>query len=554
MYRYPDNFIKLFEKSFRRHAHLPALSLYGKPGVKSYLHLAKNIAYTHLLLKEIGINPGDKIALCGKDSDMWIETFMSIITYGATIVPILPDFSPDDTVHILRHSGARLLMVSDAIFRTLPIGKVKDNEAIFSLDSGKLLAGKDIDKVQRALDTLPQRFADSYPNGFRPTDISYPTVSNDSVIVLNYTSGTTGFSKGVMLTGWNLAGNVVFGLRSRLHKERTRVLTFLPLAHAYGCAFDMLTPLAAGSHITVLGRTPSPAVLLKALSEVRPHLILSVPLVFEKIYRKRIEPVISTPRMQQMLQTPVVKNLVKRKLRQKLMKALGGSFRQVVIGGAALDPATEAFLRMVNFPFTVGYGMTECGPLVSYTPWKEFIPTSAGRTLPEIMESRVDSPDPESIPGEILVRGQNVMAGYYNAPELTAEVIDKEGWLHTGDIGTRAADGTIFLRGRSKTMILTASGQNIYPEELESKLNAMPFVAESIVVDRKGRLVALVFPDHEALRGRKIPAEKIPLLMEKIRVKLNGRLAPYEQLASIEAVDKEFEKTPKRSIKRFLYK
>ncbi len=554
MYRYPDNFIKLFEKSFRRHAHLPALSLYGKPGVKSYLHLAKNIAYTHLLLKEIGINPGDKIALCGKDSDMWIETFMSIITYGATIVPILPDFSPDDIVHILRHSGARLFMVSDAIFRTLSIGKLKDNEAIFSLDSGKLLAGKDMDKVQRALDTLPQRFADSYPNGFRPTDISYPTVSNDAVIVLNYTSGTTGFSKGVMLTGWNLAGNVVFGLRSRLHKERTRVLTFLPLAHAYGCAFDMLTPLAAGSHITVLGRTPSPAVLLKALSEVRPHLILSVPLVFEKIYRKRIEPVISTPRMQQMLQTPVLKNIVKRKLRQKLMKTFGGSFRQVVIGGAALDAATEAFLRMINFPFTVGYGMTECGPLVSYTPWKEFIPSSAGRTLPEIMESRVDSPDPESIPGEILVRGQNVMAGYYNAPELTAQVIDKDGWLNTGDIGTRSADGTIFLRGRSKTMILSASGQNIYPEELESKLNAMPFVAESIVVDRQGHLVALVFPDHEALRGRKIPLEKIPLLMEKIRVKLNGKLAPYEQLAAIEAVDKEFEKTPKRSIKRFLYK
>ncbi len=554
MYRYPDNFIKLFEKSFRRHAHLPALSLYGKPGVKSYLHLAKNIAYTHLLLKEIGINPGDKIALCGKDSDMWIETFMSIITYGATIVPILPDFSPDDIVHILRHSGARLFMVSDAIFRTLSIGKLKDNEAIFSLDSGKLLAGKDMDKVQRALDTLPQRFADSYPNGFRPTDISYPTVSNDAVIVLNYTSGTTGFSKGVMLTGWNLAGNVVFGLRSRLHKERTRVLTFLPLAHAYGCAFDMLTPLAAGSHITVLGRTPSPAVLLKALSEVRPHLILSVPLVFEKIYRKRIEPVISTPRMQQMLQTPVLKNIVKRKLRQKLVKTFGGSFRQVVIGGAALDAATEAFLRMINFPFTVGYGMTECGPLVSYTPWKEFIPSSAGRTLPEIMESRVDSPDPESIPGEILVRGQNVMAGYYNAPELTAQVIDKDGWLNTGDIGTRSADGTIFLRGRSKTMILSASGQNIYPEELESKLNAMPFVAESIVVDRQGHLVALVFPDHEALRGRKIPLEKIPLLMEKIRVKLNGKLAPYEQLAAIEAVDKEFEKTPKRSIKRFLYK
>ena len=554
MYRYPDNFIKLFEKSFRRHAHLPALSLYGKPGVKSYLHLAKNIAFTHLLLKEIGIEPGDKIALCGKDSDMWVEAFMAVITYGATVVPILPDFSPDDIVHILRHSEARLLMVSDSIFHTLPIGKLKDNEAIFSLDTSKLLAGKDMEKVQAALDTLPARFADAYPNGFKPSDIAYPDVSNDNVIVLNYTSGTTGFSKGVMLTGWNLAGNVVFGMHEHLHWARSRVLTFLPLAHAYGCTFDMLTPLACGTHITVLGRTPTPAILLKALQEVKPHLILSVPLVFEKIYRKRIEPLISTPRMQRLLQMPVVKNLVHRKLRSKLMKALGGEFSQVIIGGAAMDAETEAFLRMIHFPFTVGYGMTECGPLVSYTFWKEFIPGSAGRTLPEIMETRVESPDPQSIPGEIFVRGQNVMAGYYKAPDLTAQVLDEHGWLNTGDMGTRSIDGTIFLRGRSKTMILSASGQNIYPEELEAKLNAMPFVGESIVLDRDGRLTALVFPDHEALKSRGIEAEKIPALMEKIRVKLNGRLAPYERLAAIETVEKEFEKTPNRSIKRFLSK
>lgn len=553
MHHYPDNFIKLYEKSFRRHAHLPALSLYGKPGVKSYLHLAKNIAYTHLLFKEIGINPGDKIALCGKDSDTWVESFMAVITYGATVVPILPDFTPDDIVHILRHSGTRLLMVSDSIFRNLPIRKLADNEAVFSLDSGKLLAGKDLEKVQTALDTLPARFLDAYPNGFRPSDIAYPDVSNDQVIVLNYTSGTTGFSKGVMLTGWNLAGNVVFAINRHLHWERSRVLTFLPLAHAYGCAFDMLTPLAAGSHLTVLGRTPTPAILLKALAHVRPHLILSVPLVFEKIYRKRILPAISTPRMKRMLATPLLRNVVRRALRAKLIKALGGRVAQVVIGGAAMDPETEQFLRSIRFPFTVGYGMTECGPLISYTFWKDFIAGSAGRTLPDIMETKVDSPDPENVPGEIFVRGQNVMLGYYNAPDLTASVIDKDGWLNTGDMGTRSPDGTIFLRGRSKTMILSASGQNIYPEELESRINAMPFVLESLVVDRNGKITALIVPDFEAIKARGIAPDKIPTLMDKIRAKVNTRLAPYERIADVDIMEKEFEKTPKRSIKRFLY-
>lgn len=553
MFRYPDNFIKLFEKSFRRNAHLPALSLYGKPGVKSYLHLAKNIAYTHLLFKELGIEQGDKIALVGRDTDVWIETFMAVITYGATIVPILPDFAPDDIMQIVRHSDARLLIVSDAIYKTLPIKKLKDNEAVFSLDSGKLIDGKDMERVQKALDQLKVKFAESYPNGFRPSDISYPDVSNDSVVVLNYTSGTTGFSKGVMLTGWNLAGNVVFGVNSHLHWQRSRVLTFLPLAHAYGCTFDMLTPLAAGTHITVLGRTPTPSLLLKALAEVKPHLILSVPLVFEKIYRKKIEPQLKTPRMKKLLATPVVKNVVYATLRRKLMKALGGRFSQVIIGGAAFDPETEAFLRMIKFPYTVGYGMTECGPLISYTYWKELVQGSAGRTLHPVMESRVESPDPQSIPGEIFVRGQNVMAGYYKAPEITEKVLSADGWLNTGDMGTISPDGTIFLRGRSKTMILSASGQNIYPEELESRINALPFVAESLVVDRDGKITALVFPDLEAMKARGVGEDKIPVLMEKLRTRLNARLAPYERIAKFEAVEKEFEKTPKRSIKRFLY-
>lgn len=305
--------------------------------------------------------------------------------------------------------------------------------------------------------------------------------------------------------------------------------------------------------MTVLGRTPTPSILLKALQQVRPNILLSVPLVFEKIYRKKIEPLISTPRMQQLLSIPGVRTLVHRKLRSKLMNSLGGNLDQVIIGGAALGADTEEFLRLIKFPYTVGYGMTECGPLISYTHAKEYVPGSAGRTLPQIMESRVDSPDPMSVPGEILVRGQNVMAGYFKNEQATAEALDGEGWLHTGDMGTRMPDGTLFLRGRSKTMILSASGQNIYPEELEARINAMPFVSESLVVDRKGKLTALVFLDQEAMAERGVGADKVPLLLDKLKAKVNSRLAAYERLAAFEAVEKEFAKTPKRSIRRYLY-
>lgn len=553
MYRYPDNFIKLYEKSFRKNAELPAVSLYGRPGAKSYLHLAANVARSHVLFSELGLKRGDKIAIYAKDTDVWIEAFMSVITYGATVVPILPDFVAEDATNIINHCEARLLMTDDQRWKTLELKKMKHVECVLSLSRPELLAARDEKKVRRLLDELGDRFAEVYPQGFTAEDIHYPQVDNNSVVVLNYTSGTTGFSKGVMLTGWNLAGNVVFGLSKKLHYPRSRVLTFLPMAHAYGCTFDLLLPLAAGSHVTVLGRTPTPSILLKALQQVRPNILLSVPLVFEKIYRKKIEPLISTPKMQQLLSIPGVRTLVHRKLRSKLMNSLGGNLDQVIIGGAALGADTEEFLRLIKFPYTVGYGMTECGPLISYTHAKEYVPGSAGRTLPQIMESRVDSPDPMSVPGEILVRGQNVMAGYYKNEQATAEALDSEGWLHTGDMGTRMPDGTLFLRGRSKTMILSASGQNIYPEELEARINAMPFVSESLVVDRKGKLTALVFLDQEAMAERGVGPDKVPVLLDKLKAKLNSRLAAYERLADFEAVEKEFAKTPKRSIRRYLY-
>ena len=553
MYRYPDNFIKLYEKSFRRNAELPALSLYGEQGKMSYLRLAANIARAHILFQNLGLRRGDRVALYAKDSDVWVEAFMAVITYGATVVPVLPDFTPEDATNILNHCEAKLLLAGDQLFDKLDFKKLKHVEAVLSLIKPGMLAAKDPAKVVRLLERLGDDFQKMYPQGFTADDIHYRQVDNNSVIVLNYTSGTTGFSKGVMLTGWNLAGNVVFGLRSGLHFTRSRVLTFLPLAHAYGCAFDMLTPLAAGSHITVLGRTPSPAVLLGAFAEVKPHLILCVPLVLEKIYRKRILPAMSEPKVRRMLAMPGLRHLVYRKLRARLTAALGGCFKEVVVGGAALSTEVEEFLHSIKFPFTVGYGMTECGPLISYTTPRQFIPTSVGRTLPEIMETRIDSTDPQNIPGEVLVRGQNVMKGYFNNEDATQAVMDKDGWFHTGDMGTRNPDGTLFLRGRCKSMILSASGQNIYPEELEARLNDMPFVAESLVVDRGGKITALIYPDAEALESRNIPADKVELLMEKIRAKVNSRLAPYERIAAVEIMKEEFKKTPKRSIKRYMY-
>ncbi len=553
MYRYPDNFIKLYEKSFRRNAELPALSLYGEQGTMSYLRLAANIARAHILFQNLGLRRGDRVALYAKDSDVWVEAFMAVITYGATVVPVLPDFTPEDATNILNHCEAKLLLAGDQLFDKLDFKKLKHVEAVLSLIKPGMLAAKDPAKVVRLLERLGDDFQKMYPQGFTADDIHYRQVDNNSVIVLNYTSGTTGFSKGVMLTGWNLAGNVVFGLRSGLHFTRSRVLTFLPLAHAYGCAFDMLTPLAAGSHITVLGRTPSPAVLLGAFAEVKPHLILCVPLVLEKIYRKRILPAMSEPKVRRMLAMPGLRHLVYRKLRARLTAALGGCFKEVVVGGAALSNEVEEFLHSIKFPFTVGYGMTECGPLISYTTPRQFIPTSVGRTLPEIMETRIDSTDPQNIPGEVLVRGQNVMKGYFNNEDATQAVMDKDGWFHTGDMGTRNPDGTLFLRGRCKSMILSASGQNIYPEELEARLNDMPFVAESLVVDRGGKITALIYPDAEALESRNIPADKVELLMEKIRAKVNSRLAPYERIAAVEIMKEEFKKTPKRSIKRYMY-
>lgn len=546
---------KIYATSFQDNWSLPALSEYGSDKTFTYAELANRIAKMHLTFELAGIKRGDKIALIGRNSPGWIITFMATITYGATIVPILQDFNPTDAQHILNHSESVLLFVENNIWETFEFEKLPNLKGVISLTTGKILAEHPLneDRIKKAVKSLSRKFNKRYPGKFLPGYVEYPDMNPDDIAVINYTSGTTGFSKGVMLTYRNLWGNVTFGIKSRLHFQGSRALSFLPLAHAYGCAFDMLVPLAVGTHITVFGKLPSPMLLVKALNQVRPNLVICVPLILEKIYRKQILPMISRRSMRWVLAIPGLDKAFYSLIRKKLVEAFGGEFEEVIVGGAPLNHEVEDFLHRIKFPFTVGYGMTECGPLISYTPWRQFIVGSSGQTLPGLMESKILSDDEQEIPGEICVRGTNVMKGYYKNHTATEAVLDKDGWLHTGDMGTRNPDGTIFIKGRYKTMILSSNGQNIYPEEIEAKLNNMPYVSESLVVERNNRLVALVYPDYEAMDADGVTHGDLDDVMEKTRIELNKLVAPYEKIDKIQLIANEFQKTPKRSIKRYLY-
>ena len=548
-----ENFIKIYEKSFKENWDLPALTDYNTRETFTYGEVAEQIARLHLLFKYCQIRRGDKIALVGRNTPRWCIAFMATVSYGAIIVPILQDFNANDVQHIVNHSDSVLLFAGDLIWENLEVDKLSQLRATISLVDYTCLDQRDGECITQCLGDMDKLFKKAYPKGFTRDDVRFAELTNDKVILINYTSGTTGFSKGVMLTGNNLGGNVCFGISSKLHFSGSKCLSFLPLAHAYGCAFDLLVPLAVGTHITLLGKIPSPKILLKALEEVKPNLIICVPLILEKIYRKQILPMLNKRPLKWALNVPLLDSRIYGQVRKKLVDAFGGRFEQVIVGGAPLNAEVEAFLHRIKFPFTVGYGMTECGPLISYTHHSEFIPRSSGRILEGYRQVKIDSSDPELIPGEICVRGENVMAGYYKNQEATEKVIDKDGWLHTGDMGTVNNDDTIFIKGRYKTMILGASGQNIYPEEIESKLNNMPFIMESLVIEKDGRLVALVYPDYEAVDDYGIANEDLPVAMEEIRKNLNKEVAPYEQIAKIHLYPTEFEKTPKRSIKRYLY-
>lgn len=548
-----ENTIKIFSRSFKENWDLPAVTDYNTKSTLTYGEFAQLIAKIHLFYNEIGIKRGDHIALIGKNTPSWVATFMATITYGAVIVPILQEFNPNDAQHIINHSDSVLLMSSKAVFDSIDFDMLHKVRAAISLDDQSLLAQKEGETVGEPLAKVDDLFKAAYPDGFTPAHVKYPEIDNKELMVINYTSGTTGFSKGVMITGNNLAGNIVYGIDSQLCFRGSKVVSFLPLAHAYGCAFDMLCQLAVGAHITLLGRIPSPKIIVKAMNEIHPNLVITVPLVLEKIYTKLIVPKISKGMLRWALAVPLLDNRIYDQIRKQLVDAFGGNFEEVIVGGAPFNAEVEEFLYKIRFPFTVGYGMTECAPLVSHTPWREFVLHSAGRVLPGIMEAKILSDDPENTPGEICVKGENVMMGYYHNYEATDKVLDDDGWLHTGDMGTLSPDGTIFIRGRLKTMLLGANGQNIYPEEIEAKLNNMAYVNESLVVEREGKLVGLVYPDYDVMDAQGITRDKLPDLMAQVLAELNKLVAPYERLSRIELMANEFQKTPKRSIKRFLY-
>jgi long-chain acyl-CoA synthetase len=547
------NLIKIYERSFRENRELPALTDYFKKETFSYYEMAKEIAKIHLLLKKAGVKQGDKIALLGRANPRWCITYLATITYGAVIVPILQDFNNNDIIHIINHSESRLMFVGDNYWDGIEPGQVERIEAVFSLTDFHCIFERDghhhLSKYQK---DISKHLREVYPDGFSADDIAYPDVPNDRVVLLNYTSGTTGYSKGVMLTVNNLTANVQFAIDEKLYSRGSRLLSFLPLAHAYGCAFDFLSPISEGTHITLLGKIPAAKILMEAMREVRPHIICCVPLILEKIYRKQVMPMLEKGTMRTALKIPLIDQAIYSTIRKKLLDVFGGAVGQFIVGGAAINPETEAFLMKIKFPLTVGYGMTETAPLISYTNWTQFKPGSVGRFLQNYLQVRIDSPDPANIAGEIIVRGECVTAGYYKNDEATAEVL-RDGWLYTGDIGTMDPDGTIYIRGRSKTMILTSAGQNIYPEEIEAKLNNLQFVMESLVIEREGRLVAMVYPDYETARAEGVADEAIPEIMERNLAELNSLVAPYERVANIIIYPTEFEKTPKKSIRRYLY-
>ena len=548
-----ENLIKIYENSFHQNWDLEAVTDYGTTVTLTYGQIAERIAYLHLLFEKIGIQEGDRIAVMGKNNSNWVTTYLAAITYGAVIVPILQDFKANDAIHIINHSESKLLFITDLIWESIDVEQVPDLQAVLSLNTMDLIVTglpkkQAIDKI-----TIEEMFAEKYPNGFTKDDVHYIERSNAELASINYTSGTTGFSKGVMTPANALAGNIVFGLKTKLVFPGCRHVAFLPLAHAYGCAFDFLACLAAGGHTYLIGRTPSAKILLKAFAEVKPTVILSVPLILEKIYKKMIQPQISKAPVSWVLKMPLLDQVVLSKIRETLMNAFGGEFSQIIIGGAPLNAEVEAFLRRIKFPITIGYGMTETAPLISFTPWTEFRPQSCGQVLEGFMEARIADANAEGV-GEIQVRGEHVMTGYYKNEQATAESFTEDGWLRTGDLGVKDEDGFLYIKGRCKTMLLGPSGQNIYPEEIEAKINNMPYVLESLVLQKDDtRLVALVCPDFEAVDADKLTQEQLEVVMEENRKLVNAELAAYEQINEVRIYTHEFEKTPKKSIKRFLY-
>ena len=516
-----------------------------------YRDIARKIAKLHLLYEQAGVKRGDKIALCGKNSSQWAVAFLSAITYGAVAVPILHEFKADNIHHLVTHSEAKLFYTDDAIWENLDPDSMNGLEGVIRLHDYSLIMSRN-KRLTNAREHLNEIFGKRYPERFTPDDVVYYKEKKDELALINYTSGSMGFSKGVMLTYNNLWSNIQFTIDGLTFlNPGDGIVCMLPLAHMYGLIVELLHPLVKGCHVYFLTRMPSPRVILEAFATVRPKLIVTVPLIIEKIVKTKVFPLLDKPLMKLLMHIPVIDDRLLEKIKTQLMSAFGGDVQEIIIGGAALNKDVETFLRRINFPYTVGYGMTECAPLVAYAQWDKQRPGSCGQIV-DRMEGRIDSPDPEHIPGELWVRGDNVMKGYYKNKDATDAVM-KDGWMNTGDLCTMDSDGFIYIRGRNKNMILGPSGQNIYPEEIEQKLNNMPYVAESLVVDSDGQLAALIYPDLELATKQGIHTDTLSKIMDDNIAALNKDLPAYSQIRKVKLYNEEFEKTPKRSIKRYLY-
>lgn len=545
-----QSFIALIEQSIKTNWYLNALTDY-KGITLQYRDVARKIEKIHILLENAGIEKGDKIAICGRNSAHWTVTYLAVITYGAVVVPILHEFKADQVHNIVNHSEARLLFVGDQIWENLNEAAMPHLEGIIELKDFGVPVSRS-EKLAYARDHLNEIFGHKFPCRFRPDDISYEKEKSEDLAIINYTSGTTGYSKGVMLPYRSILSNVLYCKEKIGLKAGDSVVSMLPLGHVFGMTFDFLHGFTAGAHLWFLTRMPSPKIIAESFAEIRPRVIACVPLIVEKIFKKNILPKVDNKLGKLLLHVPIISDKIKELIKQKAMEVFGGNFIEIIIGGAPFNAEVEAFLKMIDFPYTIAYGMTECGPIICHSHWTELKLASCGKVAAR-MEAKVLSPNPSAIAGELVCRGANLMLGYYKNEEATRQVIDTEGWLHTGDMATIDEDGNVFIKGRCKNLLLTSSGQNIYPEEIESKLNNMPYVSESLIILQQDKLVGLIYPDSDDAFAHGLNQSDLVRVMEENRLELNKQLPAFSQIARFKLYPEEFEKTAKKSIKRFLY-
>ena len=545
-----QSFIALIEQSIKTNWYLNALTDY-KGITLQYRDVARKIEKIHILLENAGIEKGDKIAICGRNSAHWTVTYLAVITYGAVVVPILHEFKADQVHNIVNHSEARLLFVGDQIWENLNEAAMPHLEGIIELKDFGVPVSRS-EKLAYARDHLNEIFGHKFPCRFRPDDISYEKEKSEDLAIINYTSGTTGYSKGVMLPYRSILSNVLYCKEKIGLKAGDSVVSMLPLGHVFGMTFDFLYGFTAGAHLWFPTRMPSPKIIAESFAEIRPRVIACVPLIVEKIFKKNILPKVDNKLGKLLLHVPIISDKIKELIKQKAMEVFGGNFIEIIIGGAPFNAEVEAFLKMIDFPYTIAYGMTECGPIICHSHWTELKLASCGKVAAR-MEAKVLSPNPSAIAGELVCRGANLMLGYYKNEEATRQVIDTEGWLHTGDMATIDEDGNVFIKGRCKNLLLTSSGQNIYPEEIESKLNNMPYVSESLIILQQDKLVGLIYPDSDDAFAHGLSQSDLVRVMEENRLELNKQLPAFSQIARFKLYPEEFEKTAKKSIKRFLY-